>query len=482
MYSVQFLLTVLGLGVLALICSIMPVSPTPMSSILILIGAVAGLFLPAIFTIIFAGGILGIFILDAILGHVQVKVIRVFPKQIYRGIPAEYALSTKENDSKKSFNVSSLVKVIARQPMCSEIKLTKKQGKTFFKGSLVGLRRGRYQVPPYALRIYGPLGLSVWHRPSNVQSTIDVLPDLPAAQRIATSIAQGRFGAAGIKRRGPLGLGTNFESIREYFPDDDMRHVNWAATNRVGYPMTNQFRVEQDRDVICLLDTGRLMMAPLTQKIETHTFSLEDENEEADINYKTQEEELNVELGATRLDVAIDALCAISTVSEVLGDRIGVISFDSQIRKHLKPRRSGSDSVISTIYDAEPIPVDSDFESAFSRIGKAKRSFVIIFTDFLDPNSAGPLIRSLPSIIKKHKVVVASIIDNDVETIIKKTTNSSDIAAHYLSFNAQKMREAALEVVTLVEKAGAQVVYVNQDDLSIECVKRYLEAKQRERI
>ena len=44
------------------------------------------------------------------------------------------------------------------------------------------------------------------------------------------------------------------------------------------------------------------------------------------------------------------------------------------------------------------------------------------------------------------------------------------------------MREAALEVVTLVEKAGAQVVYVNQDDLSIECVKRYLEAKQRERI
>ena len=65
---------------------------------------------------------------------------------------------------------------------------------------------------------------------------------------------------------------------------------------------------------------------------------------------------------------------------------------------------------------------------------------------------------------------------------MQKTTNSSDIAAHYLSFNAQKMREAALEVVTLVEKAGAQVVYVNQDDLSIECVKRYLEAKQRERI
>ena len=61
---------------------------------------------------------------------------------------------------------------------------------------------------------------------------------------------QGRFRDAGRRTRGPLGLGTEFESIRDYPPDDDIRQVNWRATERIGRPMSNQYRVEQDRDVM----------------------------------------------------------------------------------------------------------------------------------------------------------------------------------------------------------------------------------------
>lgn len=339
--------------------------------------------------------------------------------------------------------------------MCSEIKLTKQQAINSFKSSMIGLRRGKYKVPPYALRIYGPFGLTLWHRTSKETSDINILPDLPTAHRIALSIAQGRFGAEGLKRRGPLGLGTNFESVREYFPDDDMRHVNWAATSRVGHPMTNQYRVEQDRDVICLLDTGRLMMAPLLQ---------------------------NTDVVATRLDVAIDSLCAIASVSEVIGDRIGVISFDSQIRKHLKPRRSGADAVIKSIYDVEPIPVDSDFEAAFARIGKSKRSFVIIYTDFLDITSARPLLNSLSAIVKKHKVVVASIVDEDISNITNAMPTANDAEDFYLKLNAQRMQEDSDQVANLIEKAGAEVVFVDRDNFSVECVRKYLDAKQRGKI
>ena len=62
--------------------------------------------------------------------------------------------------------------------------------------------------------------------------------------------------------RGPLGLGTDFESVRDYTPDDDIRQLNWRATARVGRPMSNQYRLERDRDVVCLVDCGRLMAAP----------------------------------------------------------------------------------------------------------------------------------------------------------------------------------------------------------------------------
>src|SRR5437764_1031252 len=80
---------------------------------------------------------------------------------------------------------------------------------------------------------------------------------------LALAVRQGRFRDAGQRSRGPLGLGLEFESVRDYLPDDDIRQVNWRATARLGRPMSNQHRVEQDRDVLCVVDAGRLMGAPL---------------------------------------------------------------------------------------------------------------------------------------------------------------------------------------------------------------------------
>ena len=89
-----------------------------------------------------------------------------------------------------------------------------------------------------------------------------VMPDLPRVRRLAESRARGRLAEAG-KNRSRLGIGTEFESIRDYSPDDDVRQINWTATSRVGRPMSNQYRIDENRDLICLVDTGRLMSAPI---------------------------------------------------------------------------------------------------------------------------------------------------------------------------------------------------------------------------
>ena len=73
---------------------------------------------------------------------------------------------------------------------------------------------------------------------------------MPAARRLAMSVRQGGLRDPGLRPRGPLGLGTEFESVRDYLPDDDIRQVNWAATQRMGKPMSNQYRLERDRDLI----------------------------------------------------------------------------------------------------------------------------------------------------------------------------------------------------------------------------------------
>ena len=59
------------------------------------------------------------------------------------------------------------------------------------------------------------------------------------------SVRHGRFRDQGITARGPLGLGTEFELVRDYLPDDDVRQVNWRATARMGRPMSNQYRTSR---------------------------------------------------------------------------------------------------------------------------------------------------------------------------------------------------------------------------------------------
>ena len=86
---------------------------------------------------------------------------------------------------------------------------------------------------PVALRSEGPLGLGRWRHEGAGEHEVTVYPDVPAARRLALAVRQGRFRSAGRLTRGPLGLGTEFESIRDYEPDDDIRQVNWRATERM---------------------------------------------------------------------------------------------------------------------------------------------------------------------------------------------------------------------------------------------------------
>ena len=171
--------------------------------------------------------------------------------------------------------------------------------------------------------------------------------------------------------------------MRDYQPDDDIRQVNWAATARTGRPMSNQYRIEQDRDVVCLLDSGRLMSAPIGDR--------------------------------TRLDAALDALAAVALVADELGDRSGVIAFDSEIRRRVATGRRNSDAVIGAVFDLEPRAIDTDYEIAFHLVGSAKRALVVVFTDLLDEAAARSLVAAVPVLARRHAVVVASVRDPDVE-------------------------------------------------------------------
>jgi uncharacterized protein (DUF58 family) len=413
-------------------------APTPRAAVLVAVAAASIVVIPPPAAGMLILGLLTAFVIDALLVRSAVDVKRSLPLVMSRGVAAPFRLeaATAERD------------LLVRQPAIPDVRFEPQQGAGAVEGVALPVRRGRHTVPGVASAGRGPLGLGRWFYPAGSAQEVLVYPDLPAARRIALAVREGRFGEPGRMTRGPLGLGTQFESIRDYLPDDDIRQVNWRATSRLGRPMSNQYRVEQDRDVLCVVDTGRLMGAPLDPS-------------------------------KTRLDAALDASVALGLTADVVGDRCGAVAFDSEVRRHLSPHRAGGHALVRSLFDLEPSDGDSDYEMAFSLVGRGKRSFVIVFTDLIDESAASSLLDGIPFLARRHSVAIASVSDPDLHRL-----TSPEEGDRIDPFEARVARHVLRErsnVVARLRRAGATVIEATPERFSAACVGAYLRAKRRGR-
>ena len=175
--------------------------------------------------------------------------------------------------------------------------------------------------------------------------------------------------------------------MREYAPDDDVRQINWRATARLGRPMSNQYRIDQDREVRCLLDAGRLSAAACA--------------------------------GGTLLDVALDGLIAVCATADALGDRSGAMAFADRVLRDVAPSRLGAAAVARSLFDVEPVDADSDYELAFRSVAGGKRGFVLVLADLVDEAAARALVDAVPVLARRHAVCVASVRDDALDGLLR---------------------------------------------------------------
>jgi uncharacterized protein (DUF58 family) len=212
--------------------------------------------------------------------------------------------------------------------------------------------------------------------------------------------------------------------------------------------MSNQYRLETDRDVICLVDCGRLMAAPLRDR--------------------------------TRLDAALDAAVAVASVADTVSDRCGAIAFDASVSRRVAPRRSGARAVVQALFDLEPVAVDSDYARAFAAVGEAKRAWVVLFTDLLEETAARPLLDALPSLARRHAVAVASAVDLDLDNLLVQPPHDrSDVYRTAVALDVRRAREG---VVSALRRRGVDVIEAPAGQLAAACVRVYLRSKARARV
>jgi uncharacterized protein (DUF58 family) len=415
------------------------VSIRPRAAYLVAGAALAALVVPVPLAAVALAVVVAVAVVDALAARPRPPVERTVPRILSRGVPAPLRLEPRG---------AMPGRVRIRQPLPPDVRATPSEADGRLEATVVARRRGRHVLGPAALRVDGPLGLGCWYHRSGEEAELLVYPDLVAAFRLALAVRQGLFRDAGERSRGPLGLGTDFESIREYLPDDDVRQVNWPATARMGRPMSNQYRIEQDRDVVLVVDCGRLMGAPLGDR--------------------------------TRLDAAVDAVAAVASVADEVGDRCGAVAFDTEVRRTVSPRRKGARDVIRGVFDLEPTSADSDYELAFRAVRGLKRAFVLVLTDLLDESAARTLVEAVPLLARRHAVAVASAADTDLDAILRREPRAPvDVYAAAVTLDVLGARA---RVAAQLRRAGADVLEAPPDRLGAACVATYLRAQARARL
>jgi uncharacterized protein (DUF58 family) len=419
------------------------VSPSARAVALVALAAVTALWWPAELAGALVLLVVAAAIADAWAVHRAPSVVRSLPAEVARGAPVPFELAVEGRRG---------ASIRVRQPQTADVRLDPAEaevgdGGGSLRGALVATRRGRHELPPAVTRSTGPLGLARWVHRHGGTAVVQAHADLPGARRLAAAVRQGSFRDPGL-RRGALGLGTDFEAVRDYTPDDDIRRMNWLASERTGRPMVNQYREDTERDVWCLVDTGRLLSAPVGDR--------------------------------TRLDAALDALAAVAAVADVVGDRIGAVVFDREVRRVVRPRRASAAGLVRLLDDLEPLVVDSDYDAAFARVASVKRSLVVVFTDLLDAAAAAPLLDAVPVLVRRHAVVVAGASDPDlVDLVTRPPAGARDLHAATVAADLLAERD---DVRARLSAAGALVVDAPVDRLPSACVGAYLRLKSTARL
>jgi uncharacterized protein (DUF58 family) len=410
------------------------VTPTPRTAALLALCAAGAILAGWRAAAVLAAAVVAAALVDALRARRTPIVERTHPPVVARGAPV--ALNVE---------VRSTGAVRVRQALPADLALTPQEADGDLAGRLVAVRRGRHVLPPVGVRALGPLGLGAWHHRAGGDAEVLVYPDLVGARRLAEAARRGQLPDSGRRARGAYGLGTAFEAVREYAPDDDVRQINWRATARLGRPMSNQYRIDQDREVRCLLDAGRLSAAACGD--------------------------------GTLLDVALDGLVAVCATADVLGDRSGAVAFADRVLRDVAPSRLGASAVARALFDVEPVESDSDYELAFRRVAGGKRAFVLVLVDLVDEAAARALVAAVPVLARRHSVCVASVRDETLDALL--TRRPDDLRGAYAMTVALEMRAARALAAQRVRAAGAIVVEARPQRFAGACVSAYARAKQR---
>lgn len=297
-------------------------------------------------------------------------------------------------------------------------------------------RRGVMSLGEVRVRLRGPLGLVERESRFPARQELRVQPALAGLARTLRLVGSERWRDLGLHRFRRAGGQMEFESLRDYVPGDERRHVDWKATARRGRPTVRQHDVERGQELWLLIDCGRRMDA---------------------------REALGGSAGWSKLDHALDAALELGAVALSRGERVGALAFDDGLRAFVPSQRGRSQflRLKEALFDLKASSRESDLARALREVAvrSPRRALVLVVSEVADPLSIAGQCAALSSASRRHRVVFAALDDPDlaqaIEDEVGPVQGVDRAALRAAAFAAAAERDVALNAL---RASGARIL------------------------
>lgn len=178
------------------------------------------------------------------------------------------------------------------------------------------------------------------------------------------------------------GSGIEFEDVREYTQDDDVRDIDWNVTAKMGTPYIKKYVEERELTVMLLVDMSASCFFGSAAK--------------------------------TKSDVSVEiaSLLAFSAIRN--NDKVGLLMFSDKVELYLPPK-SGKTHILRLIREMlarKPESKGTNISLALEKIMKIlhKKAVVFLISDLIDRDSNFG--KALTVVNKKHDVIAVRVLDN----------------------------------------------------------------------
>ncbi|MDR1913303.1 MAG: DUF58 domain-containing protein, partial [Clostridiales bacterium] len=270
-----------------------------------------------------------------------------------------------------------------------------------FTYEVIPSKRGAFEFTAVHGYIVSMLGFCRIYFERKLSKEYKVYPNLRDLSKYRMMTNNKRLKPRGERQTRLRGLGTEFESLREYVEGDDFRKINWQATARENNFIVNQFQIERNQPIFSMLDAGRSM------------------------GYSIK--------GYKKLDYAINACLTLSDIVNQQGDNSGIMVFDKSVKTIIMPGKGDvhRNLLMEALYHIEDTKSASDYEGAFLELlNKQKRHcLVFLFTDFETPEQARDLAMNIQLIKRRHTPFIVMMENESLDNLLN--TDSASMAAKY---------------------------------------------------